>query len=66
MAYTRCWRMPRRDLFERMPDQAKGDTLYVFGEIGSQQAIPMLEKVIENPYEAEVKEAAEEALEKIK
>jgi glutaredoxin len=57
--------IPLWDLFEQMPDQAKGDTLYVFGEIGSQQAIPMLEKVIENPYEAEVKEAAEEALEKI-
>lgn len=58
--------LPLWDRFPQMSNQAKGDTLYIFGEIGHPQAVPMLETVLNNPYNAEVKEAAAEALEKIK
>ena len=57
---------PLWDRFDQMSDQAKGDTLYVFGEIGHPQVVPMLETVLKNPYDTEVKEAAAEALEKIR
>ena len=58
--------LPLWDRFQQMSDQAKGDTLYIFGEIGHPQVVPMLEKVLKNPYAREVKEAAAEALEKIR
>ena len=58
--------LPLWDRFHQMSDQVKGDTLYVFGEIGHPQAVPMLETVLKNPYDAEVKEAAAEALDRIK
>ena len=51
--------------FERVSDQIKGDLLYLLGEIGDPRAIPWLEAVSAGEFDAEVKEAAREALEKL-
>ena len=51
--------------FEGVSDQVKGDILYLFGEIGDRKAIAWLEEVTAGKFNAEVKEAAKEALEKI-
>ena len=51
--------------FEAVADQVKGDILYLFGEISDAKAIPLLEGVTAGDFDAEVKEAAKEALEKI-
>jgi hypothetical protein len=51
--------------FERVSDQTKGDLLYLFGEIGDPKAIPWLEAVSAGEFDAEVKEAARDALEKL-
>jgi hypothetical protein len=57
---------PLSDRFTEISEQAIGDVLYIFGEIGSPAAVPALENVIAGKYSADVKEAAEEALAKIK
>jgi len=51
--------------FEGVADQVKGDILYLFGEIGDPRVIPWLDEVTAGEFDAEVKEAAKEALEKI-
>ena len=51
--------------FEQVSDQIKGDLLYLFGEIGDIRAIPWLEAVSAGEFDAEVIEAAKEALDKI-
>jgi thiol-disulfide isomerase/thioredoxin len=51
--------------FEGVSDQVKGDILYLFGEIGDRRVIPWLTEVNAGEFDAEVKEAAREALEKI-
>ena len=51
--------------FEGVADQVKGDILYLFGEIGDPRVIPWLVEVTTGEFDAEVKEAAKEALEKI-
>jgi HEAT repeat protein len=51
--------------FEGVSDQVKGDILYLYGEIGDRKAIAWLEEVTAGKFNAEVKEAAKEALEKI-
>jgi glutaredoxin len=51
--------------FYRQPDQVKGDILYLFGEIGDRRATAWLEEVLGEDYNEEVKEAAQEALEKM-
>jgi len=56
---------PLRARFEGVSDQIKGDILYLFGEIGDLRAIQYLEEVIAGEFDAEVKEAAMEALEKM-
>jgi len=56
---------PLRIRFEGVSDQIKGDILYLFGEIGNPRAIPFLEEAIAGEFDAEVKEAAGEALEKL-
>jgi hypothetical protein len=57
---------PLWDRFSKVSDQVKGDILYVFGAIGQSQAVPKLETVLSGEFAKEVKEAAEEALQKIK
>ena len=56
---------PLWDRFENSADQIKGDILYLFGEIGEQSVISRLGEVIKGAYDNEVKEAAQEALEKL-
>jgi len=51
--------------FEQVSDQIKGDLLYLFGEIGDIRAIPWLKAVSAGEFDAEVIEAAKEALDKI-
>jgi hypothetical protein len=51
--------------FGGVADQIKGDILYLFGEIKDPRVTPWLEEVIKGEYDNEVKEAAEEALEKL-
>ncbi|MGB5746276.1 MAG: thioredoxin family protein, partial [Desulfobacterales bacterium] len=51
--------------YEAVSDQIKGDILYLFGEIGDHKVIPRLEEVIAGEFDAEVKEAAREAMEKL-
>jgi len=51
--------------FERVSDQIKGDLLYLFGEIGDPNVIPWLKAVSAGEFDAEVIEAAKEALEKL-
>ena len=57
---------PLWERFFEVSDQAKGDILYIFGEIGKSQALSKLESVLSGEFGREVKEAAEEALQKIK
>jgi thiol-disulfide isomerase/thioredoxin len=51
--------------FDGVSDQVKGDILYLFGEIGDPRVIPWLTAVSAGEFDAEVKEAAREALEKL-
>jgi len=53
------------DRFQRLPDQIKGDILYMFGEIKDRRAVPWLQEVLGGEYNEEVKEAAGEALDKM-
>ena len=53
------------DRFQRLPDQIRGDILYMFGEIKDQRAVPWLQEVLEGEYNEEVKEAAREAIDKM-
>jgi glutaredoxin len=57
---------PLWERFFEVSDQVKGDILYVFGEIKKSQALSKLESVLSGEFGKEVKEAAEEALQKIK
>jgi hypothetical protein len=43
----------------------KGDLLYIFGLLKNDRIIPKLQVVLKGPYGDDVKEAAEEALDKI-
>ncbi len=52
------------DRFHQLPDQIKGDILYMFGEIKDRRAVSWLEEVLGGDFTEEVIEAAEEALEK--
>ncbi|UCF90260.1 MAG: thioredoxin family protein [Desulfobacterales bacterium] len=52
--------------FAQVADQIKGDLLYIFGEIGSAQMIAPLEGILKGHYDSEVKEAALEALAKMR
>ncbi|MDY6988435.1 MAG: thioredoxin family protein [Thermodesulfobacteriota bacterium] len=47
-------------------DRAQGDILYVLGESGNASLMPALERILKGSFHGEVKEAAQEAMEKIK
>lgn len=53
------------DRFHQMPDQVRGDILYMFGEIKDRRTVAWLEEVLGGEHTAEVKEAAREAIDKI-
>jgi len=57
---------PLRELFYNVDNRVKGDLLYVFGEMQQKEIMPWLETVINGDDDAEVKEAAREALAKLK
>ena len=50
--------------FHDLPDQVKGDILYMFGAAGDRRTISWLDQVLNGDYSEEVKEAARETLEK--
>ncbi len=56
---------PLWERFPRADGVAQGDILYALGIIASREAVPGLKAVLEGPYEASIKEAAREALEKL-
>lgn len=56
---------PLNDRFNTLSDQVKGDVLYVFGELKTEKALPLIQQVINGDYDPEVKEAARDALENI-
>jgi len=53
------------DRFQQLPDQVKGDILYMFGEIRDSRTISWLDEVLTGDYHSEVKESAREALDKM-
>ncbi|MGD9113107.1 MAG: thioredoxin family protein [Desulfobacterales bacterium] len=57
---------PLWDRFHSVTNQIKGDILHVIGEIGSPTAVDWLEAVLKGVYDTEIKDAAKEALEKLK
>ena len=57
---------PLWERFFEVSDQVKGDILYIFGEIGESQALAKLKSVLSGEFGKEIKEAAEEAMQKIK
>jgi hypothetical protein len=55
-------------LWKRYPqstDSVKGDMLYIFGELKSPQCLPHLRSVLATEENSEIREAAQEAIEKI-
>jgi hypothetical protein len=52
--------------FEAASDPVRGDILHVFGEIGGRSVVPMVKAVLESTPAGDVRDAAEEALKKIK
>ncbi|MDY6837432.1 MAG: thioredoxin family protein [Thermodesulfobacteriota bacterium] len=57
---------PLLERFDEAGDRAQGDILYVLGESGNASLMPALEMILQGSFHVEVKEAAQEALEKIK
>ncbi len=56
---------PLWNRFHQVPAQIQGDILHVFGETGDSRSVSWLKSVLSGDFDREVKEAAEEALEKI-
>jgi glutaredoxin len=56
---------PLWNRFHQVDAQVQGDILHVFGETGDSRSVSWLETVLFGDFDREVKEAAEEALEKI-
>jgi hypothetical protein len=46
-------------------DPVKGDIIYILGESGDPKTAPKMDMILSGEYDAEVKEAAREALEKM-
>jgi len=57
---------PLRGRFCGVDNRVKGDLLYVFGQMQQKETMPWLKTIINGDYDAEVKEAAWEALDKLK
>ncbi len=56
---------PLMDVFSDVDDMIRGDMLYVMGESGNPAALPFLETVSQGEFDDEVKDAANEAVEKL-
>lgn len=57
---------PVQARFEEAEDAVKGDLLYVLGELRDERLIPTLRQILEGPYSGDVKEAAQEAMDKLR
>jgi len=57
---------PLLDRFYEQEDQIKGDIIHILGESGDPDLITELEKISESHDNPEIKEAVEEAIEKIR
>jgi hypothetical protein len=55
---------PLWERFQHVEDPVKGDIIHVMGESGNHKIIPWMKKVLDGEYDAEIKEAAREALQK--
>ena len=51
--------------FDKVDNRVKGDLVYILGQMSPMETTPLLEGILKGKYEAEVKEAAREALEKL-
>jgi HEAT repeat protein len=51
--------------FDKVDNRVKGDLVYILGQISPNETTPLLKSILDGEYEAEVKEAAREALEKL-
>jgi HEAT repeat protein len=56
---------PLWERFHHAEDTVKGDIIYILGESGDHTIAPRLEMILGGQYHTEVREAAQEALEKI-
>jgi hypothetical protein len=56
---------PLWERFQHVEDSVKGDIIHVLGELRNHKTAPKLQTVLYGEYDAEVKEAAREALEKM-
>jgi len=56
---------PLWERFHHVEDPIKGDIIHVLGESGNHKIAPRMQMVLDGEYDAEVKEAASEALEKV-
>ena len=52
--------------FDDVDDRVKGDLVYIFGEMAQSDFIPRLEALLQGQDDDELKEAVEEALDKVK
>jgi hypothetical protein len=57
---------PLWERFHHVEDPVKGDIIYILGESGDHKIAPRVKMILSGEYDGEVKEAAREALEKIK
>jgi hypothetical protein len=57
---------PLWERFHHVEDPVKGDIMYILGESGDHKIAPRVQMILRGEYDVEVKEAAREALEKIK
>lgn len=56
---------PVQARFDQAEDTVKGDLLYVLGELRVARLIPVFHRILAGPYSKEVKDAAQEAIEKM-
>jgi hypothetical protein len=56
---------PLWDRFDTVDDRVKGDLLYVLGQMKRKDLAPRLQAILDGDYDSDVKEAAQEALDKI-
>jgi hypothetical protein len=56
---------PLWERFQQVEDAVKGDIIHVLGESANHRITPWMQMILDGKYDAEVKEAAREALEKI-
>ena len=50
--------------FDQVDNRVKGDLVYILGQMSPEETTPLLKSILKGEYEAEVKEAAIEALDK--